>query len=218
MLRDYVTLVPFLNSQSDQITHSALLGANTSHKMLKHYLGGRKQLESLESDASRQAATRLRVREGEGEGEGVVVEKRNWRGKLLVHYKVHLTVFTMWFFPFSLALFNILLLTGQIPKTYYALWLIVCHFYSWGLVQVRYSTRSKCMRKGYLRVRWRKHKAQIVAIYIFTMFVQFVHTISYMMAVFVEAEVKASNFGSMFWLFLKIRMILDWYSENTLEH
>lgn len=58
-------LVPLLNSQSHQITHCALRGANSSHKMLKHYLGGRKQLDSLESDASRQAATgRVRGRGG----------------------------------------------------------------------------------------------------------------------------------------------------------
>lgn len=47
-------------SQHHQITHCALRGANSSHKMLKHYLGGRKQLDSLESDASRQAATGMR--------------------------------------------------------------------------------------------------------------------------------------------------------------
>lgn len=55
-------LVLFLNTQSHQITQCTLRGANSSHKMLKHYLGGRKQLDSLESDASRQAATGTGVR------------------------------------------------------------------------------------------------------------------------------------------------------------
>lgn len=57
-------LVPLLNSQSHQITQCALRGVNSSHKMLKHYLGGHKQLDSLESDTSRQAATGMR--EGAG--------------------------------------------------------------------------------------------------------------------------------------------------------
>lgn len=34
-----------------------LRGANSSHKMLKHYLGGLKQLDSLVSEPSGQAAT-----------------------------------------------------------------------------------------------------------------------------------------------------------------
>lgn len=83
---------PFLNSQSrsHRITRSILQGGNSSHKTLKHYLGGRKQLDSLESDASRQAAT------GKG-GLGRKTELR-WggrRGHSVQHYKVHLTVSTM---------------------------------------------------------------------------------------------------------------------------
>lgn len=100
--------VPFLNSQSHQITHCALRGANSSHKMLKHYLGGRKQLDSLESDASRQAGTGMgaggwgRRREKNG-------RKTELRGKHSVHYKVHLTESSIWFSPsFCLPLFKLL--------------------------------------------------------------------------------------------------------------
>lgn len=67
-------LVLFLNSQSHQITHCSLQGANSSHKMLKHYLGGRKQLDSVESDASRHAATGMREWGCGGVG---IVGKRN---------------------------------------------------------------------------------------------------------------------------------------------
>lgn len=102
-------LVPFLNSQSHQITHCALRGANSSHKMLKHYLGGRKQLDSLESGASRQAATGMG-----GGGREKTVGKRNWGGKHSVHYKLHLTVCSIWFCPpFCLPLFKLLSLMGN---------------------------------------------------------------------------------------------------------
>lgn len=49
-----------LRTQSHEITQCALQGANSSHKMLKHYLGGLKQLDSLESEPSGQAATGMR--------------------------------------------------------------------------------------------------------------------------------------------------------------
>lgn len=52
--------VPPLHTQSHEITQCALRGANSSHKMLKHYLGGLKQLDSLESEPSGQAATGTR--------------------------------------------------------------------------------------------------------------------------------------------------------------
>lgn len=70
LYRDWVTGVSFLNSQHHQITQCALRGANSSHKMLKHYLGGRKQLDSLESDTFRQAATRVGKGVGGRRGKG----------------------------------------------------------------------------------------------------------------------------------------------------
>lgn len=49
-----------LHTLNHEITQCARRGANSSHKMPKHYLGGLKQLDSLESEPSRQAATGMR--------------------------------------------------------------------------------------------------------------------------------------------------------------
>jgi len=87
--------VPFLNSQSHQITHCALRGANSSHKILKHYLGGRKQLDSLESRHIQTSSNR--------NGGGQVKRKKkkksgNEEGKHSVHDKVYLNASSIVYF------------------------------------------------------------------------------------------------------------------------
>lgn len=74
------------NSYSHQITRCALPGTNSSRKMLKHYLGGHKQLDSLESRPIQTSSNR------NDEGGGGAGKKNGRKAELCeVHYKVHLT-------------------------------------------------------------------------------------------------------------------------------
>lgn len=74
------------NSYSHQITCCALPGTNSSRKMLKHYLGGHKQLDSLESRPIQTSSNR------NDEGGGGAGKKNGRKAELCdVHYKVHLT-------------------------------------------------------------------------------------------------------------------------------
>lgn len=74
------------NSYSHQITRCALPGTNSSRKVLKHYLGGHKQLDSLESRPIQTSSNR------NDEGGGGAGKKNGRKAELCeVHYKVHLT-------------------------------------------------------------------------------------------------------------------------------